>query len=309
MSTEKLFKLPLTLLVDFFVDLEQSGMSKNSVASYKMDLKQYYAFLRTHYNHLEQWEHIQSEHISHYLENLLQENLTVKTISRKQSALRKFYKFLKTHEKIALNPMEGIIYPKYRKDLPEILSVDEMEKIINTPDVTTIKGIQNRAILEVLYATGMRVSELCELKLSQLHLEVGSINIIGKGNKERVSLLGDNALESLENYFQYVRHRYIQDDDSTVFLSRRGKPFTRQGIWKMIKEVVQEAGVTKEVTPHTFRHCAATHLLSNGMDLKYIQELLGHEQLVTTQIYTKVNTRKNHEDYRMAHPHAKKNRG
>lgn len=298
-------QLPKYFLEDFYFDLERMGMSNNSIQSYKNDLNQYYEFLQHHFPNLSIWEDSEPHHIQAYLQKLYEDNLTVTTVSRKQSALRKFYRFLKISEKIEINPMDSIIYPKYRKDLPEILSVDEMTKILETPDISTLKGIQDKAIMEVLYATGMRVSELCNLKLSQLHLDVGTVNIIGKGNKERISLLGEEAIESIENYLNNVRHRYILQDTTSVFLSRRGKPFSRQGIWKIIKEIVQQANITKEVTPHTFRHTTATHLLSNGMDLKYIQELLGHEQLVTTQIYTKVDTKKQHLEYEIAHPHAK----
>ncbi|MBF0780559.1 site-specific tyrosine recombinase XerD [Granulicatella sp. 19428wC4_WM01] len=293
------------VIKDFLIELQEIGLAKNSVDSYQIDLNQYYHFLVSTYK-VEKWHDVTQDHIRHFLASLYDEGIKSTSASRKISALRKFHKFLKNEAVTSENPMSRIELPKKRKNLPTFLSEEEINLLLDTPDCSTLKGIRDKAILEVMYATGMRVSEVCELKISQVHLDTKMIHIIGKGNKERIVILGELAIEALEKYYQFVRLEYcIETSGDYVFLNRRGKHFTRQGIWKLLKELLIQAGITKKVTPHTIRHSIATHLLTRGMDLRTVQELLGHEHLVTTQIYTHLEKKKIMDEYIMAHPHAK----
>lgn len=292
------------IITQFILDMQFDGLSKNSQVSYQMDLIKLAEFLKETY-HIDNISAITIDMMKHYLAYLHDEKVASTTVSRKVSAFRKFFKYAKQHYHLDKNPMETIRLPKKRKVLPSVLSQQEIEKILDTPDRTTLQGIRDKAILEVFYATGLRVSELCDLKLSQLHLREHQIDVIGKGNKARLVLIGDEAIEALQVYLDSVRPRFDKENVSTfVFLNRRGKPFTRQGIWKMIKETAIKAGITQNVTPHTLRHSIATHLLANGMNLRLIQEMLGHENLVTTEIYTHVERRKITQDYYLYHPHS-----
>lgn len=290
---------------EFNLELQFEGLSQNSQVSYTMDLELLLHFLVEHYR-VNELSQITSDMIKHYLAHLNDENTQASTVSRKISAFRKFFIFAKQQHHITQNPMETIRLPKKRKTLPSVLSQQDVERLLAVPDASTIQGARDKAILEVFYATGLRVSELCQLSLSQLHLSEHQIDVIGKGNKARLVLIGDEAIGALEFYLQFARPQLLGDGVSdAVFLNRRGKPFTRQGIWKMIKESVVQAGITKTVTPHTLRHSVATHLLSNGMNLRLIQEMLGHENLVTTEIYTHVDRRKITDDYYLYHPHSR----
>lgn len=292
------------VITQFILDMQFDGLSKNSQVSYQMDLIKLAEFLKEIYQ-IDTVSAVTIDMVKHYLAQLHDNQVASTTVSRKVSAFRKFFKYAKQNYHLEMNPMETIALPKKRKVLPSVLSEQDIENLLDTPDKTTLQGIRDKAILEVFYATGLRVSELCELKMSQLHLREHQIDVIGKGNKARLVLIGDEAIEALQTYLQQVRPVFDKENVSTfVFLNRRGKPFTRQGIWKMIKEMVIKAGITQTVTPHTLRHSIATHLLANGMNLRLIQEMLGHENLVTTEIYTHVDRRKITQDYYLYHPHS-----
>lgn len=292
------------VVTQFILDMQFDGLSKNSQISYQMDLSKLAQFLKETYR-VETISDVSVDKIKHYLAYLNDKQVASTTVSRKVSAFRKFFKYAKQNYRLECNPMETIGLPKKRKILPSVLSQEDIEKLLNAPDLTTLQGIRDKAILEVFYATGLRVSELCELKISQLHLREHQIDVIGKGNKARLVLIGDEAIEALEQYLTVVRPQFDKENTATqVFLNRRGKPFTRQGIWKMIKEMVVKAGIMQTVTPHTLRHSIATHLLANGMNLRLIQEMLGHENLVTTEIYTHVDRKKITQDYYLYHPHS-----
>lgn len=297
-------QLDNTILLDFLASLIEEGLSKNSRLSYGNDLQQYYAFLTQTYK-LNDWQHVTEEHIEHFLATLHDERAKKTTVSRKMSALRKFHKYLKKMRLTQQDAMITMALPKKTEKIPDVLSEEDIAKLLDTPDVSTLQGVRDKAILELFYATGLRVSELCQLRLMQVHLDTRTVHIVGKGNKERITLLGEEAVDALEMYYQFVRPQFNKYDSDIVFLNRRGKAFTRQGIWKLLKELVVQSGITKHVTPHIIRHSVATHLLSRGMDLRMIQEFLGHEHLETTQIYTKVSMAKKQEEYMLAHPHAR----
>ncbi|MEG2707890.1 MAG: site-specific tyrosine recombinase XerD, partial [Vagococcus sp.] len=242
------------------------------------------------------------------LEELREEGKSSTTIIRMVSSLRKFHQFLRQERKTDNDPMQYIDTPKKAQKLPKTLSIKEVEKIIEAPDTSDVLGIRDRAILEVMYATGLRVTELISLKLDDLHLSLGLLQTLGKGDKERIIPLGDVAIKWLEIYLENSRPELLyknkKEKPTILFLNYKGEGFSRQGIWKNLKVYVTEAGIEKDVTPHTLRHSFATHLLENGADLRVVQELLGHADISTTQIYTHISKNRMADVYKAHFPRA-----
>lgn len=286
-----------------FLTIER-GLSKNTIESYLRDLKTYLCFLKK--NQLLEWDNIDRYAILAFLQQLKKEKKSASSIIRMVSSLRQFHQFLRQEKLATVDPMAHIDTPKKAQTLPKVLSTKEVEILIETPNTSETLGIRDRAILEVMYATGLRVSELTELKLDDLHLSLGLIQTIGKGDKERILPLGDLAIEWIETYLNHSRNRLERPDQRSnyVFLNHHGRKLTRQGIWKNLKLLVNKAGIEKEVTPHTLRHSFATHLLENGADLRTVQELLGHSDISTTQIYTHITTHRMSAVYKTYHPRA-----
>ena len=202
--------------------------------------------------------------------------------------------------------MQHIDSPKKVQKLPSTLSVDEVTRLIETPDTSKPLGMRNRAILEVMYATGLRVSELIEIKLGDLHLSIGLLQTIGKGDKERIIPLGDYAIQWIERYMNEARPQLIKNlpNETHLFVNHHREPLSRQGIWKNLKQMGREAQIEKNITPHTLRHSFATHLLENGADLRIVQELLGHADISTTQIYTHITKQRMADVYKEHFPRA-----
>lgn len=286
-----------------FLTIER-GLSKNTIESYLRDLRTYLNFLKT--NQLIAWDDIDRYAILSFLQQLKEEKKSANSIIRMVSSLRQFHQFLRQEKLATVDPMAHIDTPKKAQTLPKVLSTKEVEILIETPNTSETLGIRDRAILEVMYATGLRVSELTELKLDDLHLSLGLIQTIGKGDKERILPLGDLAIKWTETYLNHSRSRLERPNQrsSYVFLNHHGHKLTRQGIWKNLKLLVQKAGIEKAVTPHTLRHSFATHLLENGADLRTVQELLGHSDISTTQIYTHITTLRMSSVYKTYHPRA-----
>lgn len=282
----------------------ERGLADNTIESYNRDLKQYLNYLAK--EELEEWSSIDRYTILSFLQHLKELKKSSATIIRMVSSLRKFHQYLKQEQRSSVDPMLHIDTPKKAQLLPKVLSMSEVEKIIETPNTDEILGLRDRAILEVMYATGLRVSELTELKMADLHLSLGLIQTIGKGDKERIIPIGDLAIKWIENYLKYSRVKLEKNDkrSSYLFLNHHGRKLTRQGIWKNLKAVVEKAGIEKEVTPHTLRHSFATHLLENGADLRVVQELLGHSDISTTQIYTHITKQRMAKVYKTYHPRA-----
>lgn len=262
----------------------EKGLSKNTQDNYKRDLLYFISYVNQKQQTIGT---VQREDIILFLQHY-KETHSPNSMNRMMSSLRQFYLFLRQNDYMNYNPMSDIDTPKKEAHLPDTLSLEEVEKIIETPDVTTPLGLRDRAILETMYATGLRVSELISLKQNELHLQMGLIQTIGKGNKERIIPIGDMASEWIERYYRDARPHLVKGSVAEVFVNHHGRPLTRQGIWKNIKAIVKKAGIDKNVTPHTLRHSFATHLLENGADLRMVQELLGHASISTTQIYTHV---------------------
>ena len=282
----------------------ERGLSLNTRKSYERDLTQYVAFLKQ--QGATDWQGVERYLVVQFLEQLKAEGKAATTLARMITSLRRFHQFLRQERYTDHDPMQHIDSPKRAQKLPQILSLAEVERLIATPDTTTTLGIRDRAILEVMYATGLRVSELIGLKLGDLHLEMGLLQTIGKGDKERIVPLGDYAIHWIERYLAEARPLLTKKTPQEVhlFVNNHGHGLSRQGIWKNLKQLVLKAGIKKDVTPHTLRHSFATHLLENGADLRTVQELLGHADISTTQIYTHVTKRRMTEVYKEFFPRA-----
>ena len=284
----------------------ERGLSENTIQSYKRDLSQYLSFLDE--KEISSWEQVDRYLVLDFLEFLRNEGKSSATIIRMVSSLRKFHQFLRQERMTDNDPMQHIDTPKKTQRLPKTLSIKEVEKIIESPDTNDALGIRDRAILEVMYATGLRVTELITLKLDDLHLSLGLLQTVGKGDKERIIPLGDVAIKWVNLYLEKSRPELLaknkKDKTNILFLNYKGEGFTRQGIWKNLKVYVTQAGIEKEVTPHTLRHSFATHLLENGADLRVVQELLGHADISTTQIYTHISKKRMADVYKTYFPRA-----
>ncbi|MFL2128822.1 site-specific tyrosine recombinase XerD [Ruoffia sp. FAM 26255] len=284
--------------------LIDQGKSQNTIQSYMRDLKKFVTFINE--QELVEINNINKDTIQLYIISLNKAGFAASTTNRMISTLKNFFHYLIREQKMDHNPMDLIQGAKNRKHLPKTLSSKEIDRLLDSPDAETNNGIRDRAILEVMYASGLRVSELTHLKMNELHLELGFIQTIGKGDKERIIPIGEEALFWIKKYLEEVYPVYSKKStDSTIlFLTQRGKQFTRQGIWKNLKKYVNLAGIDHEVSPHILRHSFATHLLENGADLRMVQELLGHSDISTTQIYTHVSKQRLQEIYRNSFPRA-----
>lgn len=263
----------------------ERGLSQNTRKSYERDLEQYLTFLTE--QHIKDWQAVDRVLILSFLQQLQQSGKSSATIIRMVSSLRRFHQFLRQERFTDHDPMQHIDSPKKQQKLPDTLSLSEVERLIETPDTKEVLGIRDRAILEVMYATGLRVSELIGLQLKDLHLSMGLLQTTGKGDKERIVPLGDLAIQWIETYLEEARPFLTRKhpEESHLFVNNHGKQLSRQGIWKNLKALVRKAGITKNVTPHTLRHSFATHLLENGADLRTVQELLGHADISLSLIH------------------------
>ncbi|ALS00595.1 recombinase XerD [Enterococcus silesiacus] len=292
-------------VIDYLHYLQiERGLSLNTRKSYERDLYKYIAFLIE--QKIDSWQLIDRYIIMEYLQILHNENNSSATIIRMISSLRGFHQFLRQEQITDHDPMQHIDSPKKAQKLPSTLSVEEVTLLIETPDTTKPLGVRNRTILEVMYATGLRVTELVDLKIGDLHLAMGLLQTIGKGDKERIIPLGDYAIQWIEKYLEEARPFLIKknQNETHLFVNHHGKPLSRQGVWKNLKQIVQAAGINKNITPHTLRHSFATHLLENGADLRIVQELLGHADISTTQIYTHITKQRMADVYKQHFPRA-----
>ncbi|MBN7275310.1 site-specific tyrosine recombinase XerD [Ligilactobacillus pobuzihii] len=285
-----------------FLTVER-GLSANTVTSYRNDLDQFVKYLKR--QNFDKFSEVTRQDITAYLQEETAQKKANSSIVRSVTSLRRFFSYLIHEKKITTDPMSLIDTPKQEKHLPEVLSRHEVEQLLETPNVGEPLGLRDRAILELMYATGLRVSEVINLKLADLHLPVGLLKTIGKGQKERIVPIGDTAAYWINEYLEHGRTKLLKEKRSDfLFLNFHGNQLTRQGIWKNLKIQVQKAGITKNITPHTLRHSFATHILENGADLRIVQELLGHADISTTQIYTHLSKRRLSEIYDKTHPRA-----
>jgi integrase/recombinase XerD len=289
--------------VDQFLDhlRIERGLSANTLYAYGGDLAALTAYLKDRGVH--RWEDASLETFRGYFRELEAAHLSAGSRARRMASLRSFMRFLERRGVVKRNVAARLRTPRGDQRLPRVLSTEEVERLLAAPDPTTALGRRNRALLEVFYATGLRVSELTELLLKQLHLEEGAVVVRGKGNKERLVPLGDWAAEALRVYLEQSRPQLVgRPSPPHVFVNHRGRPLSRQGVWKLIRALAVRAGIQQPITPHMLRHSFATHLLENGADLRVLQALLGHADISTTQIYTHVARVRLKEIHRRFHP-------
>lgn len=291
--------------IERFIDYlaVERGLAPNTLESYQRDLSSFLSYLQSlpHTGLLE----CKRADIVSYLYHLQVSGKANSTISRNLASLRSFFHFLLRESAIVLDPTLHVNTPKIEKRLPKVLSVNEVEKLLCGPDGVTPAGSRDKAMLELLYATGIRVSELVSLKLEDVNLSTGFLRCMGKGSKERIIPIGSLAQQTLMHYLSFGREQFVRDHDAqALFLNHHGEPMSRQGFWKILKKYSRSAGILSEITPHTLRHSFATHLLERGADLRAVQEMLGHADISTTQIYTHVTRSRLKDVYASAHPRA-----
>ena len=269
-----------------YLQLERS-LSQNSIEAYLTDIEKLTSFLASAEIRKSPSE-IDLKDLQQFTRWIAELGMTQSSQARIISGLRTFYKYCLLEDITTTDPTALLEAPKLKRTLPDVLSFDEIENIIGQIDVSTAEGTRNKAILETMYSCGLRVSEVVNLKLSQLYLDVGFVRVIGKGNKERLVPIGSSAIKYITIYTNTTRnHQSVQrGEEDILFLNRRGKRLTRVMIFLIIKDLVKKAGITKNISPHTFRHSFATHLVEGGADLRAVQEMLGHESITTTEIYT-----------------------
>jgi integrase/recombinase XerD len=283
-----------------WVQLER-GLSKNTVESYEADLIQCSCFLQE--KGAANWEAVSLDHISAWISSLTIDGYAVASLSRKLSALRMLVRFLIGEGRLQNDFTELITNPKKGRFLPHALSIEEMEKFLTAPDLNTPLGKRDRALFELMYGSGLRVSEVSTVLVNSVNLEEGFARIFGKGAKERIVPVGGQAILAIRNYLHGGRPELVKDKSGgELFLSKRGTPISRKMIWVLVKEYARRAGIEKNLTPHGLRHSFATHLLMGGADVRAVQEMLGHADVGTTQIYTHVETQRLQEEHCNYHP-------
>ena len=279
----------------------EKGLARNTLLSYSRDIGKFLDYVKSAKL---VWSRVSEEALARFIHRESQAGLSARSLARLVSALRSYFKFLVISGFVKKDPSTLLTTPSTWRSLPKFLTVDEVEKLLRAPDTAKPHGLRDRAMLEVLYGSGLRVSELASVRLAEVNLEEGFLVCRGKGGKERIVPLGRSACGAVEKYLAEVRPLFVSGDRDELFLSRRGKPFTRQGIWKLLRQHAGAAGLPSRISPHILRHSFATHLLERGADLRSVQLMLGHSQITTTQIYTHVSRERLRRVYDRFHPRA-----
>jgi integrase/recombinase XerD len=289
------------VLNDFIEELKaDKNLSNNTLESYSRDIRQFLHYLTQ--NGID-FRTVKKTNIIAYMLHLQKEGKATSSISRNIASIRSFYRMLIKNHIVTNDPTLNLESPKTEKRIPQILTIDEVEKLLSLPDENDPKGVRDKAMLEVLYATGIRVTELINLEVEDVNLSLGYIKC--NGSKERIIPIGKIALRMLELYIQKYRNVFVKsNDEKALFLNFHGEKMTRQGFWKIIKHYALLAGIDKDITPHTLRHSFAAHLIQNGADLKSVQQMLGHSDISTTQIYAEMMKTRISDVYRKSHPRA-----
>ncbi len=290
-------------LVDSFIThlTVVRGLSPNTLESYERDLAKFVSYLQR--RGIMDAGHVNYRHVLDFLSYLKERGLSVRSVARILVSLKQFFKFLLREKVVDKDPTFLIRTPKIKREIPSVLTLDDVENLLSAPNGSSHEGIRDRAMLEVLYATGIRVSELVNLRLNNVNFELGYLLAYGKGGKERIVPLGNKAIRRLEEYLSGSRPCLLRSRESVyLFITRRGTRMTRQGFWKLIKNYASRIGITKRISPHTLRHSFATHLLQRGADLRTIQVILGHSDISTTQIYTHIERERLKEVHKKYHP-------
>jgi integrase/recombinase XerD len=282
----------------------EKGYSENTVAAYRNDLAQFLAYLAD--KSISSLQDVERGHILKHVQYLKERGYASSTTARKLATVKSFFHFLAADGILKDDPTVAVDFPTVAKRLPRPLSPEETARLLSEPSKSsTPKALRDRALLELMYATGMRASEVIGLEVDAVDLESGTVRCLGKGNKERILPLHKRACETLGVYLEHGRGRLMRSRNETaLFINRLGRPLTRQGLWLIVKEYAADAGIARRVTPHTIRHSFATHLLDGGAGLREVQQLMGHTNIASTQIYTEVSTKRKREAYDKAHPRA-----
>jgi len=281
----------------------ERGLSDNSIVAYLRDITKFCKYCKDQES-VRDPGLVQMEHIERYLGFLFDEGIARNSQSRMLSGIRSFCKYLRVENIMEGNPVELVEAPKPQRKLPDVLTVDEISAIIGAVDLSRREGVRNKAMLEVLYSCGLRVTELCELQLSKVDFIDRVIQVVGKGNKERIVPIGSTALAAIDDYLAHYRADILpmKGHEDTLFLGRQGRGLSRQMAFTMLRRMAIHAQVRKSISPHTFRHSFATHLLESGADLRAVQEMLGHAQIATTEIYTHLDRRFLRDQINAFHP-------
>ncbi|MDR3049574.1 MAG: site-specific tyrosine recombinase XerD [Elusimicrobiota bacterium] len=291
--------LDISKSLDNFISyiIVEKGLSKNTALAYKSDLLKFIDFSTKKGVQIESLSH---QDITDFLWDMKVKKFKPRSIYRMTESIRQFYKFLHIEDFIDNNPTEFLAIPKIPEDLPKLLTLEEMKLLLNSVNKSDIRSVRNRAMLELLYACGIRVSELVNLKFSNINLDDNFIQVIGKGSKERIVPFGETAKKYLNLYLK-MRRPYSTVSEF-IFISRLGKKMSRIAFWQQLKQIALQAGIYKNITPHTFRHSFASHFLSEGADIRFVQEMLGHSSIATTQIYTHISNSEIRQKHKQYHP-------
>ena len=290
-------------LITTFLDYlsVERGLSSNTIVSYRKDLEFYIDFLTS--CHRDSLSKITKNDITNFMLAQKDKGISTNSVVRRLAAIRMFHRFLAREKILKNDPSDLIDSPKLWKKIPDTLSLNEVNALLAQPDIRNKQGLRDKAILETFYATGMRVSEAVNLKVDSVNLDIGFLRCIGKGNKERIIPLGTKAISSIKRYLKISRPLLLKKKESEfLFLNRFGKKISRQSLWKLVKKYANQARIKKPMRPHILRHSFATHLLERGADLRSVQEMLGHANISTTQIYTHINKERLKTIHRMFHP-------
>ena len=282
------------------------NLAKNTILSYERDLLDYLDFLKKNYE-IKDYNSVTQEQIKNYLKSLTRKEIQATSITRKISSIHSFHKYLTNEDLVDKDVSEKIKKPKTKKHLPTVLNIQEIMAIINlTYESEEPLDVRNRALLELAYGSGLRVSELLELSIADLHLTKGLVRVLGKGNKERIIPVGEKSIQALRDYIVKARVKLNPSNKNILFVNKFGNKLSRVGFYKIVQTLADKAKINKNISPHTFRHTFATHLLENGANLRSVQELLGHEDIMTTENYTHVSKAHLKNIYNEAHPRAQK---
>lgn len=291
-------------LIDEFLNylIVERGLAENTIMAYRRDLEKFVLHLDS--SGVKSIESVDKNALNRYLLKLKDRGLSSNSISRSLAAIKMFFRFLANENYLKDNITSVMESPKLWKKLPDALSISEVEKVLEAPNARNWLGVRDKACLELMYATGMRVSEITGLKLGDVNLDVGFVRCVGKGSKERIVPLGRAAKQAMERYLRKTRPELLKKKtlEPGLFLTRLGKRMSRQNFWKMIRRYTRQAGIKKHISPHTLRHSFATHLLEGGADLRVVQEMLGHANISTTQIYTHINKERLKSIHHKYHP-------
>jgi len=298
-ETSPFFTTQLPLFLDYLT--VEKGLARNSLASYRVDLRHFGHFLQDQRLEMENVERL---HLVRYFQAVRRGGLSARSLARALAAIRGMFRFLVAERYLKNDPTENLENPRRWTSLPKSLQGADVSALLAAPRLDSPEGLRDRAILELLYATGLRVSELIHVQIHDLVLDAGFLRTIGKGSKERVVPFGDRARDAIIEYLEKGRSRYQKHADTTLFLSNRGRALSRQSIWLRIVKHARAAGIATAISPHMLRHSFATHLLEHGADLRSVQMMLGHSDISTTQIYTHISKARLQKLYETYHPRA-----